>query len=1802
MRTSSQGSLPVGWGPRGLPVSAVSGQQGQGAPQGPAVSGPQGQGDSQGPAVSGQQGPPPATLAWGGSRGLEGGAPPLDINFFNNNNVIQSKSNSGDILQELLKWRVFIPEYVFDEIIRALKYTDKFNQYGANEGIINYAIDNLFKILNNKSKRVSAQQVLDFKKSLVINSEDSFYEEEAFALNTAELQMLYDGNPELVINRALSITQEFDKILTLALNAIKVYVKMRAYKDNPATNYTFEQNCITYTDKDGKSTPYGEFTGVYGTYAVRNGDKITSFNDTTTKDLHCGLDKECSDNSGLSGGTKDVATQYNSLKFTTVGISGAGKSAVLFGGKKFEENDRTGLISRIISDVLSRTNIIGSFTDIKVKLIIGEAYGEKLSYDLNKTDFMECFILWNLGKMNLKDDEPDRTTKIRKEFNLHDKVPAVNLRTYFTLPAVKVAIDSVLDKGKEVKKIRDFYMKTEKKDPDYYNSELIYTFKQPTFDDKYLDKNFYKKFIKLECSDNEKRDFISFYKGMTQMRNTLNSELYTLYDIFTGVHKNQSDFCYEYESKVGSKSQIERASQEFTQILEMIYDKITEQRKYGDFIRCTANNPESSRSHLIFCIETDTGTEKKYFIFVDQAGNESPYYVAFDDMKKIQSRKIDEKEQDLSKLFTPTQVEYLLTKKASQHYDLSKLGVSVTKLFSYIYLHHRIYKKIDFEKKKDGMKCNTNAFFEPYDQMAETLSFLFLNDINEVVNIGVKESNLNKISYKLLEGYSRAYTTGDIEDKFKDYRESTEIKLYMKLIYYYNFILFLTRYYNRSEDDAMAQAQIFTGIQFFRAVLNLSILSSYYSFISDRDEITFMNAIISLFLNKDHLLTMSIVQGNDFYKLIHTIAEYLERYTANKKKDTFDGTRFDPSSFKFTDDQDKLGQYPNLKKNSFITYLFEEIVSITKSLNSLNPNLNLELIDLELIINYYKRPIFVPDNHSAVITASNMQQLFRGVKSDLEFDYDSSLKTTQGIVLQILSNNYKKISYKISSSPFFFHIIHYKAPPIHKEPSLLFEYVIIEPRNAYNMHMQQNYKDRYIKYNKQTGNSAGNIIVGEIDILENNNVGETLQEKKLEKESINTLKNLKLKSNIPDISGITPILTKMDEMLPKDAKLIQETSNRTILTNEALIEDLMKLLKERYGYSKNLLSLDDKELNDKLLNDYLLNGLQGFWINHSNKFHVITDAILTNYANYEKYVEYFSKWEAYYELAKQLTTTENTYNNPYLKKALKIFHSIHILLVKVDKRNIPFYDILKKIIELINIIIEFIKMVNKLAPYFQMRQDPYNNILGQFKNIDTDLKTILRKNKDELLKDISNLHLKDIIPDNLVESYDQNLSTHLRSLNESYKILIEFIKKLYEYFQSECKEILENDSSAIPLDADIEEEDDTPIVPDQSLQVLPQRPPRKLVPLVYPVIEPDDTEDQNLTQIQKTNLNNFIEILEYFATAKDNIPDEFIQYIANPPEGLANLEDIKKINYKRLMKIKLLLDALNIKDKTIINSELYNNIVSAIKIKRPKIPVEENQESENIEESTPIDTKLFEEELFDSPEEESKPNEQLRYLYDKIISSLTESSSTPIGEIIKTTTPFPVFKYDTIDLSFIKKDGDITFQNNYLSKYDIKNNLWLILLYTIHHLGANKVITKHIRTNPDPTQKSYPQEESFDIGEYFNTTTLIIRKKELNAQLELIKDHYLTNKPIEIKSARVIILAATNEDGKQGQVIQTFRAAQSLARLTGKACPTKPITPSVDEDDYGQFGGGYDEFNYLFNKSYHNYIKNLNRNYKKTLK
>jgi hypothetical protein len=487
----------------------------------------------------------------------------------------------------------------------------------------------------------------------------------------------------------------------------------------------------------------------------------------------------------------------------------------------------------------------------------------------------------------------------------------------------------------------------------------------------------------------------------------------------------------------------------------------------------------------------------------------------------------------------------------------------------------------------------------------------------------------------------------------------------------------------------------------------------------------------------------------------------------------------------------------------------------------------------------------------------------------------------------------------------------------------------------------------------------------------------------------------------------------------------------------------------------------------------------------------------------------------------------------------------------------------------------------------------------------------------DFLKAVSNYNLTTLTK----ELFTSISSDHVKSLNATYQFLIENLTSVFKYYLKLCFDQMPPDV-AKPLDpsnpsdttkqATDDDDDDIatkPAIPaDSDTYTRRVRMPGIKVGAVYypqpPPPPPPDTDEIKAKKTDAKQITDFIAQLDYFAKAKEPITDLYYGYLQNFSSNQPDLlEKLLKKSYKLLIKIKILLDALNTKSINIKNTELYTKIVEVINAHlKSETPVEENQESENTEVLESVDASVFDDELLDSPEDKSSPKDYLKELYDKIIGTLDEKKSTPIGEIIKTTTPFPVFKYETFDLSFLMKDGDKTFQNNYLSKYDIKNNLWLILLYTIHHLGANKVITKHIRINPDPSQqRSYPQEQSFDIGEYFNTDK-IKRKKELEAQLELIKDHYLTDKPLEIKSARVIILAATNEDGKQGQVIQTFRAAQSLARLTGKACIPKPISSSAEEDEFDQFGGGYDDFNHLFKKSYHNYIKSLNRNYKKSLK
>jgi hypothetical protein len=1695
---------------------------------------------------------------------------------------------SESFLKELLKWKVFTPKNIFDTIKNSLNvdYQKPFDKGSNDQTIIEYVKTSLSKMYPfSGTAKVTSN---DFKTAIRIdNSSVSL---------TDTLKSLYGDfmDSEATIDRALSITQEFDKTLTLALNAIKVYVKMRAYvkvrgdKTDPRDKYGFDKpKCISHEDDAGNKTYFGEFTGVVGTTLVKE-DGTNVWKDGSTKDLHCGIDKDCNDKSGLSGGTKDVASQYTCIKFTTVGISGAGKSGVLFGGRTFNENDRKGLVSRIISDVLSKTNLIGSFTDIKVKLIIGEAYGEKLSYDLNKTDFMECFILWKLGGMNIKGNE-SRIKKINDSFDSHNTEPGVNLRTYFTLPNVVVQIEQS-DKGKEVNKIRNFYLHPKPgstpsgtSTPGRTPSSANFEFLQPNFDDSYLDDDFYKKFIKFVHDDDDKVDFISFYKSMCLMRNTGSQGLQTLYDLFTDSDES-NPYYYTYESKVGSIDQINKAAEEFTYILETIYDKITEQRKLGDFIRCTINNPESSRSHLIFGIETDTGTEKKYFIFVDQAGNESPYYIAFDDLKQIQLEPpspppttppstTPPPTPQLFQLFKQHQVTHLLNRKASEHYNMDTLNISVSKLFAYTYLHHRIYKKIKFVNKET--KCNSEDFFKTYAKLAETFSFLFLNDLefdNEVTVIGdIKPEDINKennksIQYKSLNEYFDSYRYEKLLEIFNKYKDLTVAHLSMRLIYFYNYILFYIRFtYYITSTITLGTYDVYMD-----NIIKYTIIMSYYSMISKDDEIIFMKAVISLMYNTPTM---------------HTKYEkYLEQFMTPDEIKYIKDIRSD-NKLRFTTlaigtGADNSQIYP--KMNTYMKILLDKIVEITNFINILDPTLKLHVIDDESIKKEFKQVIYNVETTTTV--KPTIRNKYKGIKDDLNFDTTESYN-----VLTSLSNNYKSILNVLKKVKYTLTIL-----KLIDKDSTNIEYVVLDFLYV-DIHGLSD--EFYVKTHRQQQTETNVFQIDDTNDIYTKNYNDSTPVRtsvinviSISRPTyhINDDKLLAIKKQLLSVklNGVVTrelcaVLVSVNQLLPNDAKILTTTGAANTLSNKSLKNDLLKILKEKYDYTKSELSLNDRELNDKLLNDYLLNGLQGFWINHSNRFHVITDALLTNKDNYDKYVSYFKKWEIYNRNVKRLRTNNPKLNDVNVSKAINIEKSINLLTVEHNRGFLKI--MIKKTIGLINLMKSYVETSEPILTAHDTEEGTLNtvSIISELEQIKSELEEYIEKlNKNEsLLEELGILNFTY----GLVQPDGMNIGKNKQKYNDVYETLKEIASRIFDTLTKYIDNVNNNSD-----DPSVDPSVDPPVSP--------------------PVGPSSDSEPKTtIATTVSDKFTKFYNIIERL-TGDDDIPEQILKKIndlsTNDKELFDELNSIPTITLSKLNDmLQILTDGDNFTNP--INETLIKHITKIIEdrikteIKKsgvPSVPTGSTHTTGTTH--TPVkkpsydtEKKILElEELINSPEEKYEELvDRLKTSYTKNIKSSDGLENTPIGEIIKTTKPFPVFMYKEGDLTperLLTKTGE-TFQNNYLSKYDIRNNLWLILLYTIHHLGANKVITKYIKPVPSDKELKPLTDYPFNIKEYFTASGS--KKNELTAKLEQIKDYYLTARKTEISSARVIILAATNEEGKQGQVIETFKAAQSLARLTGKAC------------DMPMAGGGYEDFNHLFKKSYHTYINGLNKRRKKRI-
>ena len=179
---------------------------------------------------------------------------------------------------------------------------------------------------------------------------------------------------------------------------------------------------------------------------------------------------------------------------------------------------------------------------------------------------------------------------------------------------------------------------------------------------------------------------------------------------------------------------------------------------------------------------------------------------------------------------------------------------------------------------------------------------------------------------------------------------------------------------------------------------------------------------------------------------------------------------------------------------------------------------------------------------------------------------------------------------------------------------------------------------------------------------------------------------------------------------------------------------------------------------------------------------------------------------------------------------------------------------------------------------------------------------------------------------------------------------------------------------------------------------------------------------------------------------------------------------------------------------------------------------------------------------------------------------------------------------------------DGSCQTYKITYYNVTDRLWLKLIWAIRHLGASCSIfdiTKPI-VAPSDNELIFKLDEIKDIN-----------SDVMNTRLDKLKNFFSrknTNRAT-ISYSNVLLLAATTSKRKVQSVKITLEAAQIIARFTGEGCEEGSGSRGSRTGNYATrhqksnlSGGNYEDFNYLFKRSYRSYINSLNKIHKKEIK
>jgi hypothetical protein len=501
--------------------------------------------------------------------------------------------------EELSKYKLS-QEYIFNMTADKYRYGDVLNK-----------INDLIVIIKNYSRDIQMETINLEKQGLIIDK-----------VGSADLSTDYKNILKSELEKTLkpydistyaeskennmALIYRFDKILTESINAIKVYVKAR--KEDGYINIDKEK--LTYNTNDETclivgNKPYGKFEKIFWTTAYYS-------------DLYCGKNVPCKMKIPLSKGVRDtIESRFKSNIYYTEGFSGSGKTTMLTGVKNATDENKTGIIARIIQDLFSNYPITSNGTQIKIEYLIGEVYGEKQTLSLLDHDFSECLYLWKLGD---KDNLPEEVQFI----SLQNNSDVVNLN-------IKNLDD--LEKSRSIYSELDPNYKFKVSDFDKAKYLTVAGLNSATqFDQETVDN--IKKFVCLKNYNGGDAD-TKAYKEKFKVGLEGTDQLY---EIFSG----KNDYYKEFIRTVYNRNQIVDKANEMTNELTNKINIIQQLRREKNRVRCTKYNPDSSRSHMFFIFRLiDTFGQDKYYIFVDKAGNEIPYSIAVGDFGKL-SAKVDQ--------------------------------------------------------------------------------------------------------------------------------------------------------------------------------------------------------------------------------------------------------------------------------------------------------------------------------------------------------------------------------------------------------------------------------------------------------------------------------------------------------------------------------------------------------------------------------------------------------------------------------------------------------------------------------------------------------------------------------------------------------------------------------------------------------------------------------------------------------------------------------------------------------------------------------------------------------------------------------------------------------------------------------------------------------------------------------------------------------------------------------------------------------------------------------------------------------